>query len=231
MAISTCAAAVAGVFGGCNLAPSPAAEALVSGRGHLLVVGDSLTLEANENSGLGYDFLRTKMPSAPERNGLATDGWRSVTVAYKKGQRVAWGGPIIRAALRQRPGISAIVVALGTNDVAGRHGDWAKRIRGLLDAADGRPITWLTVELSPTSRGLWRRNAREFNDALRAVDSDPTYAEQLTIADWAAWFPGSCSRPATFTSDGIHLRRPGNRCRALFMIDISVQVHAALFPG
>lgn len=201
------------------------------GLGRLLVVGDSLTLEANEHSGLGYDYLRKQMPRAPGRTGDPSAGWRTVNVVYEKGQRIRWGGQIVRDALRENPRVSAIIVALGTNDIAGRRADWAARIRGLLDVTGGRPVTWLTVEISPTARALWRRNAREFNAALRQVSTEPQYAGRLSIADWASWFPESCSRPATFTGDGIHLRRSGNRCRALYMLDVSDQLHGGLFPG
>ena len=209
----------------------PTASAPSGGRGHLLVIGDSLTLEANEHSGLGYDYLREQMPGAPGRSGEPADRWRSVTVIYKSGQRVAWGVPVVREALKSVPRTSAIVVALGTNDVTGRRADWAGRIRMLLDATGARPVTWLTVEVSPTARALWRRNAREFNAALSQVAAEANYAGQLTVADWAAWFPGSCARPATFTGDGIHLRRDGNKCRARYMVSLSDQMHAALFPS
>lgn len=224
------AAAVAGAETAAQ-SMQPAVSALSSGRGHLLVVGDSLTLEANEHSGLGYDYLRKQMPRAPGRTGDPSAGWRTVTIVYEKGQRIAWGVPIVREALRTRPGTTAIIVALGTNDVTGRHGDWAQRIRGLLDVADGRPVTWLTVEVSPTARAPWGRHARQFNEALRQVAAEPKYAGQLSIADWAGWFPESCARPATFTGDGIHLRRDGNRCRARFMVALSDMVHDRLFPG
>jgi lysophospholipase L1-like esterase len=178
--------------------PVPFAE---NGQGTLLFVGDSLTIGTNY-----FGNLKTRIGQ------LRT--WPAVTIDAKVGRLATEGAKIVQKKLT--PTTTAIVIALGTNDMISRR-DAAYppvAIDAVMEQSQGLPVLWCNVEFSPTGRGDWRFRARRFNRALRDAQSR---WPNLIIADWdKAFTPSGASR---YIADGVHLTVSGYKTRATFSIN------------
>ena len=109
---------------------------------------------------------------------------------------------------------TAIVVALGTNDMLSRTESWYPRwvIDRVMSTTLEIPVLWVNLKYSDT-RPNWKSRGNRFNKELRLAKLRyPT----LTIADWnSSFIPKSASR---FIADGVHLTVSGYRTRASFLI-------------
>jgi cell division septation protein DedD len=111
---------------------------------------------------------------------------------------------------------TAIVVALGTNDMISNSATWYPRyaIDTVMEQAGGLPVLWVNLEFSPTGRADWRSRGVRFNRALQAATSD---YPNLTIADWNKFFtPKGQNR---FVADGVHLSVTGYKTRSSYFIN------------
>lgn len=166
--------------------------------GTLLVVGDSLTEGANLLGGLG-SLLKTRSP------------WTTMVMDHRRGRRVSDAVTVVRSHLARNKRITAVVVALGTNDMLS-HGEasYPKAvISSLMSETRGLPVLWVNIAFDGRVRPLQRTRAANFNRALFAARSTwPT----LRVADWSGTFvPRGASR---YIADGIHLTTSGYRTRA-----------------
>lgn len=172
--------------------------ATVASPGTLLVVGDSLT----EGATLLGNMRALSVAKGP---------WKRITIDYRRGRRASDAVPVVRSRLKADRSVSAIVLALGTNDMLSRGEAWypASVIRRLMAETRGLPVLWVNLAFEPRVRPVQRARSAVFNRELRAAtQSWPT----LRIADWSRSFvPRGASR---FIGDGIHLTTSGYRKRA-----------------
>jgi lysophospholipase L1-like esterase len=166
---------------------------------HVYIIGDSLTVGPQLFASLSRRVSRTKK-------------WHSTIVNSKVGRTIPQGVAIVKKAKLRDP--TAIVVALGTNDVLSRREASypAKAIDEFMTAAQGKPVLWLNVEFS-TTRPDWRSRGVRFNKELRKAT---TRWPNLEIADWDKFF--TPKGPSRFIGDGIHLTVTGYRTRTTFMV-------------
>ena len=172
-----------------------------NGQGTVLLVGDSLTFGANYFGSLGSRVEGTNI-------------WTKVTLDARNGRKATVGAKVIANKLTNTT--TAIVVALGTNDMISNSATWYPRyaIDTVMEQAGGLPVLWVNLEFSPTGRADWRSRGVRFNRALQAATSD---YPNLTIADWNKFFtPKGQSR---FVADGVHLSVTGYKTRSSYFIN------------
>ena len=174
------------------------AEAAPSGT--LLVVGDSLTVGA---SVLG------KFSGS---NRTVRASWKKVVIDAQVGRTARQGAAIVTTKVRSTRA-SAVMVALGTNDLMGRRTAVEARtlIDSIMSATRGRPVLWVNIEFGTLPARERPARARMFNTELRRASAR---WPNLRIADWNRSFtPNSRSR---FNADGVHLTTSGYVTRAMF---------------
>jgi len=166
--------------------------------GTLLVVGDSLT----EGATLLGNMRTLAAAKGP---------WKRITIDYRRGRRASDAVSVVRSRLRADRSVSAVVFALGTNDMLSRGEKWypASVITKLMAETRGLPVLWVNLSFEPRIRPIQRARSAVFNRELSAATNDwPT----LRVADWSRSFvPRGASR---FIGDGIHLTTSGYRTRA-----------------
>lgn len=171
-----------------------------NGQGTVLIVGDSLTFGANY-----FGKLATRAQ--------ATNIWTKVVLDAKNGRKATVGAKVIADRLTDTT--TAIVVALGTNDMISKSESWYPdyAIDTVMEQAGALPVLWVNLEFSPTGRADWRSRGARFNRALRnATGRYPN----LIVADWNKFFtPKGQSR---FVADGVHLSVTGYKTRTTYFI-------------
>lgn len=171
-----------------------------NGQGTLLMVGDSLTFGANYFGKLGSKAQSTKI-------------WTKVVLDAKNGRKATVGAQIIADRLTETT--TAIVIALGTNDMISKPATWYPdfAIDTVMEQVGTIPVLWVNLEFSPTGRADWRSRAARFNRALqKATGRYPN----LVVADWNKFFtPKGQSR---FVADGVHLTVTGYKTRTNFFL-------------
>lgn len=180
-----------------NATPTPPESSVATH--HLYVIGDSLTYGSAAFGGLRQKLKDSQL-------------WKSNVVDAVVGRTALQGTRIVQK--RKFKPNTAILVALGTNDMLSRREKWYPRqvIDEFMKAADGRPVLWLNVEFSTTRRD-WRGRGNRFNRQLRLATQRWS---NLTIADWDQFFEPN--RRSRFVQDGIHLTVSGYRVRNNFML-------------
>lgn len=171
-----------------------------NGQNTILVVGDSLTVGTSYFGSLKTKILNLKI-------------WPTVVIDAKVGRLATEGAPVIGAKLTSQT--TAIVVALGTNDMISRRDPAYPpgAIDAVMEQTNGLPVLWCNVKFSPTGRGDWRFRGRRFNRALRDAQSR---WPNLFIADWDKSFtPAGKSR---YIADGVHLNVSGYKTRSAFFV-------------
>ena len=168
-----------------------------TGQGTLVVIGDSLM----EGTAV-FGTLQKRL--------TALGTWPRVTVDYRRGRTTPQGMRVLADRLAATPDATAIVVALGTNDMLHNTArDWPARIiHDMMSESLGLPVLWVNISFS---RGHpdWRVRAARFNRALLAARAD---WPNLSVADWSrAFVPAGRSN---YIIDGIHLSNSAYRFRA-----------------
>ena len=178
-------------------------EAGAARRGTLLVIGDSLTVGASSLGGF-----------SPRLRALST--WDEVVVDARIGRSARAGAAVLSRRLDEIDNVEAIVIALGTNDMAGyRDMVYARSvIDALMARSQDLPVLWINLEFASTPRPDRRSRGERFNAQLiRATTRWPN----LVVGDWNTRFtPRTSTR---FVADGMHLTTAAYRLRARFMID------------
>ena len=164
-----------------------------------MIIGDSLTLGADAFGSLAAKIRKTNK-------------WTSVSIDYRVGRKASVGADMLPDKILDNT--TAIVVALGTNDMLSRTESWYPRwvIDRVMANTLDIPVLWVNLKF-PDTRLNWKSRGNRFNRELqKAKLRYPT----LTIADWnTSFIPKSGSR---FISDGVHLTVSGYRTRASFLI-------------
>lgn len=171
-----------------------------NGQGTLLIVGDSLTFGANY-----FGKLSSKAQS--------TNIWTKVILDAKNGRKATVGATVIADRLTDTT--TAIVVALGTNDMISKPMSWYPdyAIDTVMEQVGALPVLWFNLEFSPTGRADWRSRGVRFN---RALQKATLRYPNLVVADWNKFFtPKGQSR---FVADGVHLSVTGYKTRTSYFI-------------
>lgn len=179
---------------------SPPRAIGTNGQGVLLFVGDSLTIGSD-----AFGSLASRI--------RATNVWTKVVIDAREGRTASLGASTVKA--RLTPHTTAVVIALGTNDMLSKPEAWYPSlvIDKVMTQAKGRPVLWFNLKYSAGSRPDWRSRAARFNRALRTAQMK---WPSLVVADWSSAFvPNSVSR---FIADGIHLTVTGYRTRATYTL-------------
>jgi hypothetical protein len=141
-----------------------------------------------------------------------TNRWTSVSINTRVGRKASVGADMLPDKILGNT--TAIVVALGTNDMMSRTESWYPRwvIDRVMANTLDIPVLWVNLKYS-NDRLNWKSRGNKFNKALKQAKLRyPT----LTIADWnTSFIPKSGSR---FIEDGVHLTVSGYRTRATFLI-------------
>ena len=171
-----------------------------NGQGSLFVVGDSLTVGTE-----AFGTLSTKVK--------ALGIWTNVVMDAKVGRKASLGASVIEKGITAST--TALVVALGTNDMISKPETWYPRwvIDTVMLKTRGLPVLWVNLEFSQTGRSDWRARGVRFNKELRIAK---LRYPNLQIADWnTAFNPVSKSR---FIEDGVHLSVSGYKTRSAFLV-------------
>ena len=171
-----------------------------NGQGALLIVGDSLTVGTE-----AFGTLSTKV------NSLGI--WTNVAMDAKVGRKASLGASVIEKGLTATT--TAIVIALGTNDMISKSETWYPRwvIDIVMQKTRSLPVLWVNLEFSQTGRSDWRARGVRFNKELRLAK---LRYPNLAIADWnTAFTPKSKSQ---FIADGVHLSVSGYKTRSNFLV-------------
>lgn len=178
-----------------------------NGQGDLVVVGDSLTE--------GAEFF-----GQMRRSLLATKVWPRVTVDYRRGRTVRQGIPVLRRRLAASAEPTAVIIALGTNDMMSHaEASWpAQVIDEIMRETIGLPVMWVNLTFDGRQHPEWRARAARFNRALVAAQARWS---ELTVVSWSrAFVPTGRSR---FIADGVHLTVTGYRTRATWITARAVE--------
>lgn len=184
-----------------TFAAPPTASIAPNGQGRLLIIGDSLSV--------GTDYFG-KLQSRVERLAI----WPKVFIDDKPGRKASLAAPILAKHLTADT--TAIVIALGTNDMISRTESWYPKYVIDLVMAQTRdlPVLWVNTKFSALGRRDWISRSARFNKALVKAQSR---WPQLRIADWNTSFtPKASSR---FIADGVHLTVSGYKTRASFSVN------------
>jgi lysophospholipase L1-like esterase len=165
------------------IAPGTAVAAGPSATCRLRIVGDSLLVGMSAG-------LPARLPACTLS---AVDGQTGRTIAG--GTAALAGAPLDDE--------TALVVVLGTNDLAGTvtADDLAGRIDDLVAEAGGRPVVWVTSAATGLATG-----APVLADALAAA---ARRHPELIVADWAGYLAGRPDAASYGAGDGIHYTPAG----------------------
>ena len=172
-----------------------------NGQGTLLIVGDSLTFGANYFGKLGAKAQSTNI-------------WTKVILDAKNGRKATVGASVIADRLTDTT--TAIVVALGTNDMISKPMSWYPdyAIDTVMEQVGALPVLWVNLEFSPTGRADWRSRGVRFN---RALQKATLRYPNLYVGDWNKFFiPKGQSR---FVADGVHLSVTGYKTRTTYFLN------------
>ena len=205
-ALRRCVAASALLL--CTIAPSTVAGGYapgVNGTGGstLLVLGDSLTWGANY-----FAKTQSQLAATQTFDDVIVDGWWSRRIGGIASTTYSGANTYKNTYLKKRVYPTAVIVALGTNDVyfLSKKREYIAVIRELMDAIGPVPVVWLNVHRVDSSRTTAR--SRVFNRTLERVLAEYPLA---SVYDWA--------NKATTTSrlmafDKIHLTPSGYKVRS-----------------
>jgi lysophospholipase L1-like esterase len=176
-------------------AADPSSSAYEPAAGREVVVGDSLTVGAEEN-----------LRKLADLHGFTMD------LSAQNGRQIPAGVEELRRL--DAPDADLVVIALGTNDAA-QPGFTRKAADALIDEAmavtGSAPVLWMNVWRDP--RTVAGAKAAEFNEELVAAEARHP---NLTALDWASYVDDN---PEIIDADGIHHTWEGYIARSRWMRD------------
>ena len=172
-----------------------------NGQGDLVIVGDSLLEGSTVFGNLSSRVTALRV-------------WTSVGIDFKRGRKTSEAYGVVRSRLTAAKNPTALVIALGTNDmISHSEPSWPARvINSMMAEANGLPVLWVNTTFNGAVHPDWRLRAVRFNRALRAAQKD---WPNLFVADWFGYFVPK--GPSRFIADGVHLSVSGYRTRATWM--------------
>lgn len=175
----------------------------------LLVLGDSLTWGANY-----FSRAQLRLQTSGEFETVVYDGWWSRRIGGITSTRYSGVNTyrqLVAGGLRP----SAVLVALGTNDVffSGKRTVYETLIRELMNTIGDVPVVWMNVhrvESTTTSR-----RSKVFNSTLERVLAE--YPRASTY-DWVSL---ATSGPRIMAADKIHQTSSGYELRTMAYLEIA----------
>lgn len=174
-----------------------------TGGSTLLVLGDSLTWGANY-----FAKTQSQLAATQTFDNVIVDGWWSRRIGGIVSTTYSGANTYKNTYLKKRVYPTAVIVALGTNDVyfLSKKREYIAVIRELMDAIGPVPVVWLNVHRVDSSRTTAR--SRVFNRTLERVLAEYPLA---SVYDWANKAK-TTSRLMAF--DKIHLTPSGYKVRS-----------------
>jgi lysophospholipase L1-like esterase len=171
-----------------------------NGQHTLLVVGDSLT-----DGAVAFGKLQQGL----QKTGL----WQRIVIDTKWGRRGPEGIAAVRSRLEKNPNITAVVFALGTNDLLSRRQpSYARWLINEYNKEFGHiPTLWIDAQYSATHPD-WNMRARRFQRTLASVSATSTNTHH------ASWFLHFQRTSPWYQFDGVHLSPRGYRMRSDFIV-------------
>lgn len=205
LAVMLAWACVGGMGGGVGAAERPA-------KSTLLVLGDSLTWGSNY-----FSKSQSRLAAAGNFDTVVVDGWWSrriggiVSTTYSGNNTYK---KLVSGGLRP----SAVIVALGTNDVyfLSKRREYAALIRELMTTIGNIPVVWVNVHRVDTPSNVNR--TRLFNTTLERTLAEYPLA---SIFDWS----GLAKRnPAVMAWDKIHHSAYGYEVRTKTYLELAAML-------
>ena len=167
------------------------------------MVGDSLTV--------GTDYFG-KLSAKLSALGI----WNKVVVDAKVGRKTGAGGDELKKLLKTYPNTTAVVIALGTNDmiVHSERSYPTTSLQNILSVSGNLPILWINPTFSATIHPNWVVRAQRMSALLASTS---TMKSNFYVADWAKYF--TPKGPSRYISDGVHLTVSGYKTRTSFMVN------------
>lgn len=155
----------------------------------VLVIGDSLTVDS---STVIADAL-------PDRN---------IDVVAFGGLQAAQSVEYL--SFTDLTGVDTVVIALGTNDWwFGQDNDFASTVQSMIDAARGRRIIWVNIDLGSGLAGAAGHNQVLADAAARHPN--------VEVADWNRYVNSIGNHQNLRIYDGIHYTTEGSRIRGMWV--------------
>ncbi len=167
----------------------------------LFFLGDSLSIGTEVIGSMSTKLLKLGI-------------WRKILADCKIGRTITGGAMDLRSRLLRSKNISAVVIALGTNDLQSRtEGTYPRLAIDLVMAeAQKLPVLWVNIAYDRKLHPDYDRRAKKFNTAL--ILARKTY-KNLFIATWDK---ASVEQSSKYEKDGIHLMPSGYRSRTDFLV-------------
>ena len=186
----------------------------------LLILGDSITWGANYKE---FGNVTPKLQALNTFDKVIVDGTFSRNIsgpANTLHNGVKTYAKYIKAKIRP----SAVIVALGSNDLQGsiKVRYYETRIRELLTLIGDVPVVWVNV-LRIDSQYYVRASA-VFNTVLNRVALD---YPNVSVVDWHAMITAN---PRWFAFDKLHLQPVGYRARANLYVDLAQNLWNVVVP-
>jgi len=177
----------------------------------LLILGDSITWGANYK---GFGNVTPQLQALGTFNRVIVDGAFSRNIsgpANTLHNGVKTYAKYLKAKVRP----SAVIVALGTNDLQGsiKVRYYEDRIRELLTLIGEIPVVWVNV--LRIENQYYIRASAVFNRVLNRVALD---YPNVSVVDWHAMITAN---PKWFAFDKLHLQPVGYRARATLYVEIA----------
>jgi len=140
--------------------------------------------------------------------------WNRILADCKIGRTITGGANDLQKRLAKTRSITAIVVALGTNDLQSRTESAYPRfaIDLMMAEAQGLPVLWVNIAYDKKLHPDYDRRAQKFNKALLLARS--TYPNLYV----AKWYDAVSNRFSKYERDGLHLLPGGYRDRTAFLV-------------
>lgn len=186
----------------------------------LLILGDSITWGANYE---GFGNATTKLQALGTFNKVIVDGAFSRNIsgpANTLHNGVKTYAKYLKAKVRP----SAVIVALGSNDLQGsiKVRYYEDRIRELLTLIGDIPVVWVNV-LRIDSQ-YYVRASSVFNKVLNRVALE---YPNVAVVDWYSMIT---TNPQWFAFDKLHLQPVGYRARAALYVEIAQNLWNVVVP-
>lgn len=186
----------------------------------LLVLGDSITWGANYK---GFGNVTPKLQALNTFDKVIVDGAfsRNISGPAKTLQN---GVKTYAKYLKTKVRPSAVIVALGSNDLQGsiKVRYYEDRIRELLTLIGDIPVVWVNV--SRIDSQYYIRASPVFNKVLNRVALD---YPNVSVVDWHTMISAN---PKWFAFDKLHLQPVGYRARATLYVELAQNLWSVVVP-
>lgn len=167
----------------------------------LFILGDSLSIGTEVIGNMSAKLLELGI-------------WNKILADCKISRTITGGANDLQKRLIKTRSITAIVVALGTNDLQSRTESAYPRlaIDLVMARTQGLPVLWVNIAFDKKLHPDYDRRAQKFNTALLLARS--TYPNLYV----AKWYDAVSNRFSKYEGDGIHLLPGGYRDRTAFLV-------------